>query len=243
MDQLRRRKFLPYGGRGCLLLAALVLIILAGCNSDFGSRRQSDPLRGSLSSPTPVPPPNASGNAPAQTALGDPTPPLPASYTGPGTAAVAAGETATPVPGRKLQIDGDPSAPASVTGNSAARGAAPNVTVGSPEPANNGSTARLAAVPPVAPAGQSLGAPTAPVADGAALTFDQAQQLLRQYSVNWQRLDMEDGLWKFQCGIPIPSNSTVNRTYATTKGAPDYVSAIREVIAQIEKDPAMMRAR
>jgi hypothetical protein len=236
MDQSRRRKFLPNGGRGCLLLSGLVLMILAGCNSDFGSRRQPDPLLGPSSSPTPVPPSNTPGNAPAQTASVDQTPPLPASYTTPSQAAVAAGETATPVPGRPLRIDGDPSAPASVTGNSAVRGAAPTVTVGNPEPANNGSTPRLAAVPTVPPASQSLGAPTSPVADGAGLTFDQAQRLLTQYAVNWQRLDMDNGQWKFQCGIPNPSNPTVNRTYATTKGASDYMSAIREVITQIEKD-------
>jgi hypothetical protein len=47
---------------------------------------------------------------------------------------------------------------------------------------------------------------------------------------------MDEGQWKFECGVPNPSNPAVNRHYATTKGSPDPVSAIREVIAQIEKD-------
>jgi hypothetical protein len=154
-----------------------------------------------------------------------------------GPASMAGGETATLEPGRNYRT-GEPFAPASASGNSAVRGVAPAaVTLSSPEPASNGSSSRLAPIPNAAPAGQPLAAPTGAIADGAGLTFDQAQRLLQQYRVRFQRLDQDDdGLWKFQCSVPYSSNSAMNRTYATTKGSPDYVTAIREVIAQIEKD-------
>jgi hypothetical protein len=220
---------------GCLLLPGVLLLALVGCESGFGSRQQPDPMLGIHAPPTPVAPPGGPSNTPAQTAMTDQTPPLPASYTAVGPAAVAAGETATPEPGRDLRIAGDALTPASLSGNGAVRGVAPGVTVGNPEPATNGATSHLAPVPVSGGSAQSGGVSTPLASGGGDMTFDQAQRLLSQYGVTWQRLDKFDGQWKFECGVPNPQNPAVNRHFVTTRSFPDPVSAMREVIAQIEK--------
>jgi hypothetical protein len=67
-------------------------------------------------------------------------------------------------------------------------------------------------------------------------TYEEAQQFLQQRRVSWQHLDMEaEGQWRFECGVPNPNNPQINRHYATTKAFPDPLSAIREIIAQIDK--------
>jgi hypothetical protein len=153
---------------------------------------------------------------------------------------VAAGETATPEPGRNLRI-GDP-VPSTPTGNAAARGVAPGVSVGNPEPAANGSTSQLAPVPASGPAVSPISAPTPPPpATGSAAnirTLDEAQQFLRQNRVNWQRLENVDGNeWKFECSVPNPGNPQMSKHYSTTRAFPDPLSAIREVIMKMEQEP------
>jgi hypothetical protein len=93
-------------------------------------------------------------------------------------------------------------------------------------------------VAPAAATANFTKAPSPPVSGSAAnlRTYEDAQQFLQQLHVSWQRLDMEDGQWKFECGVPNPSNPRLNRHYATSKAFPDPLSAIREVIAQIEKN-------
>jgi hypothetical protein len=90
------------------------------------------------------------------------------------------------------------------------------------------------------PTSGGLGTPTPappPPGGGAAniRTYEDAQLFLKQHAVNWQRLSGDEGEWKFACGIPNPSNPRINTTYQTSRSFPDYLSAIREVIAEIEQ--------
>lgn len=237
MGQSRRSQFQPIGGRRCLLLLAVVLIASAGCESGFGSRQQGDPLVGIHSSPTPLPSPGTASN-PAPQASAGPIPPLPPSYTTPGTAPVAGGETAAPETGRDLRMTTDTVSPASLPATGAARGAAPGVMVGNPEPAPSSTTSNLTAPPTIAVPGTPTTAPLQPVVTAANIgTYEDAQRFLKQQGVNWQRLSGDEGEWKFACGIPNPSNPRVNKTFQTSRPFPDYLSAIREVISEIEKTP------
>lgn len=237
VDQSRRRRFRLIGGRGWQPLLAVVLIVLSGCES-LGTRQQADPMLGIHAPSSPVSAPNAPTPPMAQAAA-ERTPPLPASYTAPGPAAVAVGETATPENARDLRMAGDAVAPPVLPAGGAARGVAPGVTVGNPEPAGTDSTSRL--TPAAVGTLQPMGAPTPPPPGSTAAnvrTFDEAQLFLKQHGVNWQRLDMEDdGRWKYECSIPNPTNSRMNRTYQTSRPFPDPLSAIRAVITQIEQAP------
>ncbi len=111
--------------------------------------------------------------------------------------------------------------------------------MGNPEPAATDSTSRSAPVPVANGALQQLGVSTpVPTFVGTAAnikTFDEAQQFLKQRGVSWQRLDMEeDGRWKFECSLRKSAN--VNSHYVPDTSFPDPLSAIRAVIAKIEKD-------
>ena len=226
---------LPHWGCRCLLLSGIVLLVAAGCEG-FPSRQPYDPMLGTPPRPQPVTAPSGPANTSIQTTADTDPPSLPASYTAVSPAALAGGETATQEKGRDLRIPGDTSTPASLPGNGAARGVAPGITMGNPVPAASDSTSRLAPVPTSGAALPQPVASAAPASGGAGMTFDQAQRLLKQYRVSWQRLDMDDGGWKFECGVPNPTNPAVNRHFATTKPFPDEVSAMREVIGQIEKN-------
>jgi hypothetical protein len=81
-------------------------------------------------------------------------------------------------------------------------------------------------------------APAPPPPGGTAAnirSYEDAQLFLKQHAVNWQKLSVDEGEWKFACGIPNPSNPRVNTNYQTDKPFPDYLSAIRAVIVQIEQ--------
>ena len=203
-----------------------LLCAAVGCESGFGNKQLGDPLLGIPSSPKPLTTPSAPSNAAVAQATSGPLPPLPSTYAAPGTAPVAGGETATPENPRALRMAADTVAPVPAPTPGAARGAAPAVTVGNPEVAPAAATANFTRTP------------TPPVSGSAAnlRTYEDAQQFLQQRHVSWQRLDMEDGQWKFECGVPNPSNPRLNRHYATSKAFPDPLSAIREVIVQIEKN-------
>jgi hypothetical protein len=211
------------------IFSLALICIAAGCESGFGSKHLGDPLLGINAAPkSPASSSTPSNTATAQATSG-PVPPLPSSYTSPGTAPMAVGETATPENPRPLRMAADTVSPAAVPVAGAARGAAPAVTVGNPEPA-----------PAPAPASTTanLTKPPVPLPSGSAAnirTYEEAQQFLKQQRVSWQRLDMEDGQWKFECGVPNPSNPRMNRHYATSRAFPDALSAMREVITQIEK--------
>lgn len=225
VDQSRRRSIRPIGGRG-LLLPFVALLGLAGCDT-FGSRLPNDPFMGVHTPPSPTPVP-APGNVPGSEVAATPpqVPPLPSSYTALGTAPVAGGETATPEGGRDLRIP-----------NSAVRGAAPNITVGNPEPATSGATTHLVPMSGATPV--PVPAPAQVAGSSAAIrNFEDAEQFLKQHNVNWQRLELEDdGGWKFQCSAPNPSNPRMNRTYTTNKPFPDPLSAMRAIVSQIEQQP------
>ncbi|HTU92519.1 MAG TPA: hypothetical protein VMF69_20730 [Gemmataceae bacterium] len=169
---------------------------------------------------------------------------MPSSYTAAGTVPVASGETATPENPREIRMAGDTLPPASVPSAGAARGAAPAVSVGNPEPAASGTAANL--VP--TPISGGLGMPTpvpvpalapSPAGESAAniRTYEDAQRFLKQHGVTWQRMSGDGDEWQFTCGIPNPSNPRVNKTYQTSKPFPDLLSAMRAVITQIEQTP------
>lgn len=244
--QASRQRDLVTGRQGersshfCLLVCSsaclLVCIIVAGCESGFGSKQSGDPLLGIHSEPKPTQPAGAP-SSPAMTAsTSGPLPPMPSSYTSPGTAPMASGEAATPENPRALRITGDPGSPAppypppnggSGAGAGAARGAAPTVTVGNPEPTPAGATANFNKPPSSPPSGSIA----------SIRTYEDALQYLRQHGVTWQRMSQDDGEWKFSCGIPNPSNPRVNKTYQTIRPFPDLLSAMLAVIAQIEQTP------
>ena len=217
--------------RALTVAARIFLLFLfclaAGCEGSFGARQLNDPMLGISAAPKPGAQPSAAGNAVAQATSGPiPVPPMPASYTAPGTAPVASGETATPENPRDLRMTGGSIAASNAPAAGAARGAAPAVTVGSPEPAPAGTTANMMKPPAPSPTGSAANI----------RTYEEAQQFLQQQRVSWQRLDMDDGQWRFECGVPNPSNAQINRHYATSRAFPDPLSAIREVITQIEKN-------
>ncbi|MHB1423413.1 MAG: hypothetical protein ACYC3I_09520 [Gemmataceae bacterium] len=208
-------------------LSPLLFACLAvGCESGFGSRRQGDPLLGiqtpATPQPAPIPP---SSTPPAQASAGQ-VPPLPATYSAPGTVPVAGGETATPENGRDLRMTTSPLSPTSLPTSGAARGVAPAVTVGNPEPVPPaGTTANLATSPPLGAASNIR-------------TFDDAQRYLKQRGVSFQRFEMEeDGRWKFECSIPNPANPKIGKTYVTNTKFSDPLSAMQAVIGQIEQSP------
>jgi hypothetical protein len=232
----------------CLLISlypCLLVFLIVGCESSFGTRLQGDPLLGIHASPKPPAGANPPSNAVAQPSSG-PIPALPATYTAPSTAAIASGETATSENPRELRITGEAISPASPSPGGggeertgAVRGAAPAVNIGNPEPAAPvGVTANSATVP----VSRGLGTPTpaSPPIGGAAAnirTYEDAQQFLKQHGVTWQRMSQDEGEWKFACGIPNPSNPRVNKTYQTSRSFPDLLSAMQAVIAQIEQTP------
>lgn len=235
MDQSRRGRFQPLGGRGCLLLFALSLGAWTGCEGTSGGRRQGDPMLGFQPPSAPAPAPSDPGNAGAVASSGS-IPPLPASYTTPGTVPVAGGETATPENVRDLRMTTDTAVPASPQGTAAARGSAPAITVGNPEPAPTGVIANATMPPASSVAGPAAPPPPPPASKGVNIqSYEDAQRYLKQHGVNWQRLSGDEGEWKFACGIPNPSNPRMNKTYQTSRAFPDDLSAIRAVIAEIEQ--------
>ena len=212
--------------------SALVLLILAGCEGNH--LLQSDPFFGPQAAPKPVAP--AGGGAAAQTA-GGAIPPLPGSISVPNQAALAGGTTQAPDDPRRMRIDAPPVVPVSSPAG-AARGVAPgNVQVESPIPIPD-STSNRAPVPiaqgglqQTGAAGSSV-APPAPAAG--TMTFEQAQQILNQHGVEWQRWEKDRGQWKFQCSRPIPGRTNINTTYESK--ASDPLSAVLAAIKKIEED-------
>jgi len=241
MDQSRRRRSRPIGGRGCLLLSSVALMVMAGCES-LASRQQPDPLLGIRNPPQPVVSPGSPASTPTQTAAAELAPPLPATYSAPGPAALTSGEAATTEQGRDLRITGDTSTTTSLPGNAAARGVAPSITVGTPVAATSGSTSHLVPVPTSGAAVRPIGVSTAAPPPGSAAaniqTFEEAQQFLVQHGVDCQHLEkVDNGWWKFDCSAPNPRNPSVRRTYETKGSFPDYLSAIRAVIVKMEETP------
>ena len=220
-----------------LLLFSFSLCFAAGCESGWGNRVAGDPFMGIRAGPKSMQAAETPSNAPIQAASG-PIPAMPASYSAPGTAPVAGGESATPENAREMRMAGDTVSPPSFPSTGAVRGAAPAINIGNPEPAQPGTTANLA-TPPLS-GGLGAPAPASPTSSGSAAnirTYEDAQRILKQHGVSWQRMSGEGDDWNFSCGIPNPSNPHVNKTYQTSRPFPDLLSAMRAVIAQIEQAP------
>jgi hypothetical protein len=246
VDESRRRRPRPAARRITPLLSAAVLLALAGCQGDYGTK-QGDPFLGVHAPATPAPVTGAGSSTatPAQT-TSTTVPPLPGAYAATSPAALASNTTPTPDSPRSLRIGDAPVVPASLPSPGAVRGAAPGgAMLGDPQPVPE-VTSRLAPVANTDPALQRTAAtPPVPAAvppaasSGGSMTFEQAQQYLRQRGVVWQRLETwgDRGQWKFQCSMPIPGSTNMNRTYVTDTPLPsDPLTAVRAVLDKIEKD-------
>lgn len=215
-----------------LLNFALISLVLAGCEGNHLA--QGDPFLGPQAAPRPVAP-AGSGAAGAQ-AGGGAIPPLPGSISVPNQAALAGGTSPASEDPRRMRIDAPPVVPVSSPGG-AARGVAPgNVQMEGPISIPEATSNR--APVPIAQAGlQQTGAATPPAPAGGAMTFEEAQRLLKQRGVEWQRLDGDRGQWKFQCSTPIPGSANIYRTYETKAPLPsDPLSAVQAVLKEIEKE-------
>lgn len=228
VDPSKRRRHRPASRRAGSLLPVVALLALSGCESGFGARQAGDPLVGIHAPPMPAPS-TGGGAASTQSAANTSTPPLPASMSVPNQAALASGTKQTPDDPRDLRISTPPVVSVSSPGGRAASG---NVRVDGPVPIPD-STSRTMPVPPAAPAG-TRPADGAVAPPPASMTFEEAQKYLKQRGVVWQRLEVDQGQWKFHCSRPIPNSPNMNSTYETK--ASDPLSAIRAVIDKIEKD-------
>jgi hypothetical protein len=67
-------------------------------------------------------------------------------------------------------------------------------------------------------------------------SFEDAQALLRDRGITWQRLESaaDQGGWKFSCSIPNRQNPKVSRTYEAQ--ARTELDAIQAVLDQIDKE-------
>ncbi len=172
-------------------------------------------------------------------------PPLPATHSLTSPAALASGTTPTPENPRDLRIPGGaPIVPASLPSGGTARGVAPGGGVlEAPQPVPE-STSNLTPTASADPQVQRTAASSPAIAASstaptAALTFEQAQQILKQYGVTWQRLETvgDQGQWKLRCSVPNPANRSVHRWYETAKPLPyDPLTAVRAVIDQLQKE-------
>lgn len=88
------------------------------------------------------------------------------------------------------------------------------------------------AVPPGAGSGGPAGAFS--TGSTAGQTFEQLQAQLAQRGVTWQRLDMANGDWAFQCSIADRQNPNKNWNFVA-RGTPSPVAAIRSVLDQIDR--------
>jgi hypothetical protein len=213
-------------------LPVVALLALAGCESGFGSRQGGDPFLG-IHAP-PMPAQSTGGSASATQTATNTTPPLPASISVPNQAALASGTKQTPDNPRDLRIATPPVVPVSSPGGAASG----NVRVDGPVPIPETTSKTMSA--PAASAGmQPTGGAAVPPPPGASMTFEEAQQYLKRRGVVWQRLETrgDTGQWAFQCSLPLPGQTNINRTYETQAPLPrDPLSAVRAVIDKIEKD-------
>jgi hypothetical protein len=220
-----RKPALLLPARSFLLFPFYVLLALAaGCNYfNRAPSAGSDPLLGGPPAPAAGKPTQQQPAVPV-TAL----PPLAAPSSASSPAALAAGPTRSLDNGRDLRI-GNPQANSGTDG-----------WVGrEPNPQRNGSGAMLLGVQPSAELAARTDSPSVfnPVSlPGSQVTMEQAQKILANPRVLWQRpqrLDNDRG-YQFSCAVQNRQNPTLNRIYTAT--APDLLGAMRAVIEQIDKE-------
>lgn len=203
------------------------LIALAGCANKGGAKANEDPL---LGPPGPLPPAAQAAKAPPQPGFATTSnpvapPPPPAVGSSPSNAALASGSVSS------MRIPDPRTPPWQDTGsgaklNSIPQGGAQALPT-NPNPPFNPVLAY-----PVP--GQTSTPATA--AGGRFSSYEQAQAVLNQRGVIWQKLETwgDLGEWKFSCSIPNKQNRFISRTYEAR--GKDYLSAIRSVMDQIEKE-------
>jgi len=201
-------------------------LLLAGC---AGGNRQSsdnaDPLLGvgpnrTVGQPAPAAKPAANAAAPTGPSANPAAPPSPALSTSPPTATLAAGQPPRYDTDNSLRINTPPANPVRTSSN------------GSWQVADTSGSVRLPGVEPAAPRRD----PVPAVPAGARFTnYEQAQAILAQRGVTWQRLESDpNGEWKFSCSIPNRQNKFISRTYEAR--GKDYLAAVHAVLEQIDKD-------
>jgi hypothetical protein len=203
----------------CLLPTAF----FNGCASANKTAADPDPLLGGSGIKPAVQTTSQPIVGPAATAG---LPPLPQSNPGLSNAALASGMTRPFDDTQNLRI-GDPRGTA--TDGWAGQG---QVTSAAPGGAKlrQPITADLASR-------QDTGPASTPTTQGTGLlSYEQAQTQLASRGVLWQRLEKvaETGDSKFSCAVPNRQNPRIHRTYEAR--ARDDISAIRAVIAQIDKE-------
>jgi hypothetical protein len=82
----------------------------------------------------------------------------------------------------------------------------------------------------------TVGRGVAPSGGVSVTSYEQAQAYLHAHGVKGQRLETwgDQGEWKFSCSIPNRQNPYISRNYEGR--AADYISAMRAVIEQIQKE-------
>jgi hypothetical protein len=203
---------------------AVALLVLAGCAGDNRVATTFDPLLGG----PPLRPAGPAARPPAQTAgpppaAGSLPPSSPAPFSPASNAALAAGAPRPSGTGNELRI-GSPDGSWAGQGPAAA-GEASGAVLRRPQPV-------------IEPVGQrSPAAGAGPSESGAPLTtYEQAQAQLAARGVVWQRQERnaDTGEWKFSCAIPNRQNPNLRRMYEAR--AADYLSAIRAVLEQIDRE-------
>jgi len=207
----------------CLFTLSVLPVLGTGC-SYFNKTPTTtgDPLLGGPPAPAPL-----KTGQPLPTTPVTVLPPMAAPNFSSSPAALASGPSRSSDNSRDLRI-GSPQ-----PGTDGWAGRDPNSQV-------NGSGATLMGIQPAAdnvsrPDSQPVASPVS-LSSSQVTTNEQAQAILKNRGVIWQRLDQvaNTGEWKFSCSLPNPQNPRLHRTYEGT--APDSLGAIRAVLDKIEKD-------
>lgn len=206
------------------LAALLVLAGIGGCAMDRSNA--NDPLLGNGGRTTPP------GTVPGGPGGPPPPPPISVAPSAPAvpssTAALASGP-AKPLD-NGMRIGGDPGHPA----DSHATPPPPQAwgaVLQTPEPAS-GSMARAAPQSPI-----TTPPPASPAHIAGSGSYEQAQEVLRNRGVTWQRLETwgDKGEWKFTCAIPNRQNPAIARNYEARANTP--IDAIHAVLDKLDKEP------
>ena len=194
--------------------AAIFIIALAGCTSATNQVASSDPLFGDVqprvATPTPV--------APQQTQAPSAPPPATSRLNSTNAALASAGPLQGARPTLAINDSRTPSTPPN-TGSQLAANTKPTQPTVMPLPKQD--------APPTVFAPTGKGQPTTPA------PANELELALKQRGVLFQKVDNVPQGVRFQCIVPSKQNRDVTRVFEAT--APDYISAVRAVLKQIDE--------
>jgi hypothetical protein len=199
--------------------ALLGVLLLVGCNAD-GRKKASpaDPLFGPPSAAATLGPAAAPQPVNPVNPVNPLAPPQPAVSASPSPASLAGGSPPRYDTEDHLRIPGQTVARA---------------PAGGWQGQDTGSPVQLRG-----PDGQPVSGPSfaPPVAGSRIGSYEQAQEQLARRGVTWQRLESwgDRGEWQFSCSVPNRQNKFISRTYEAR--GKDYLSAVRAVLDQIDKE-------